>query len=251
MRADAAIDVFLRSFAFTRSFTAPAEFVREGSAGELRVVRDVRGDTPARSEEIFAFAWALDAKAVLKRVRAYVEHANYRLCVFHRLDQTPDAVRASYKPLGFRPRVTETLFVRPLTDLPTAGASFDIQRVTTPEQHEHVRAVTRYRQLNPEHVADPKSPVRLYYIDHDGKAAAMVRSVHLQKQSSYVAGLWTLAEHRRRGMATALMCRMLADDAASGAKHSVLMASTAGALLYPKLGYVPLAQLQVFTPLRG
>jgi len=56
--------------------------------------------------------------------------------------------------------------------------------------------------------------------------------------------------HRRRGIGRAMLCHMLRDDRARGAKCSVLTASHTGALLYPLVGYGRIGTLFMFVPKR-
>jgi predicted acetyltransferase len=53
---------------------------------------------------------------------------------------------------------------------------------------------------------------------------------------------------RRRGIARAMLCRMLQDDRAGGAQNAVLLASHAGAKLYPVVGYEQTGELLLFAP---
>jgi predicted acetyltransferase len=55
-----------------------------------------------------------------------------------------------------------------------------------------------------------------------------------------------VAAQRRRGIGTALLAKMLRDDRAHGARQSVLLASHAGALLYPHVGYEQIGMLLMF-----
>jgi predicted GNAT family acetyltransferase len=70
--------------------------------------------------------------------------------------------------------------------------------------------------------------------------------VHLAASSTWVSNMHTHPEHRRQGLAKALMTRMLLDDRLAGATRSVLLASHAGALLYPALGYDRIGTLHLF-----
>jgi predicted GNAT family acetyltransferase len=67
---------------------------------------------------------------------------------------------------------------------------------------------------------------------------------------SYLAGMFTAKEHRRRGIAGTVLQKALADDVLYGATKNVLLASTSGAHLYRQLRYRTLATLSIFTQLR-
>jgi predicted acetyltransferase len=57
-------------------------------------------------------------------------------------------------------------------------------------------------------------------------------------------------EHRRRGIGSAMLAKMLRDDRAHKAKYSVLLSSHTGALLYPRVGYQQIGTLLMFAPMR-
>jgi predicted acetyltransferase len=60
-----------------------------------------------------------------------------------------------------------------------------------------------------------------------------------------------LPAYRRRGIARAMLSRVLRDDREAGAEANVLTSSHVGARLYPLLGYEHLATLYVYKPRRG
>jgi predicted acetyltransferase len=55
---------------------------------------------------------------------------------------------------------------------------------------------------------------------------------------------------RRRGIARAMLSRMLRDDRAAGAIAAVLLSSHTGAMLYPVVGYEQIGTLLLFVPRR-
>jgi predicted acetyltransferase len=59
---------------------------------------------------------------------------------------------------------------------------------------------------------------------------------------------FVVPSHRRRGIARALLTRMLADDKAYGAQANILLSSYAGAKLYPTVGYEEIGELLMFAP---
>lgn len=240
-----AITTFLKAFAYTRSFTRGAELVRVGS---MQIVRDVdRSRDDVRAEELFFLH--NDARKSIDDVKAYANHTGYRLCVFHPSDVSIESIRAQYRPLGYRPNCVEWLFVRDLAELPAASDVL-IQRVKSQEDANKIRQLSGRWMIRPEDWEDPRQRIRIYFIEQKGKAVSYVRVAHLEKRATYAAGLFTMPEHRRKGYATALMNRMMRDDAAAGVKHAVLMASTDGAKLYPHLGYRERLVMQIFTPVR-
>jgi predicted acetyltransferase len=69
--------------------------------------------------------------------------------------------------------------------------------------------------------------------------------------ATWLADVATVPAFRRRGIARALLAHILAEDARLGARHSVLLATQSGALLYPHLGYERRGLLQIYAPPRG
>jgi GNAT superfamily N-acetyltransferase len=66
-----------------------------------------------------------------------------------------------------------------------------------------------------------------------------------------VLNLYVRTEHRRKGIGTALMTTLLADDRRNRIVASTLLASHTGAKLYPRVGYRPIATLYLFGGKRG
>ena len=62
--------------------------------------------------------------------------------------------------------------------------------------------------------------------------------------------MYVVQKHRRRGIGSAMLAKMLRDDRAHDAKCSVLLSSHTGALLYPRVGYQQIGTLLLFAPQR-
>jgi GNAT superfamily N-acetyltransferase len=77
------------------------------------------------------------------------------------------------------------------------------------------------------------------------------RSIRTHDDCAWVAGLFVAKEHRRMGVGRSLLSAMLDDDARFGVRWSVLLASSAGAMLYPHLGYREQGLLAIFTPAKA
>ncbi len=65
---------------------------------------------------------------------------------------------------------------------------------------------------------------------------------------AWCTNMFVAPSHRRRGIARALLTRMLADDSASGAQANILLSSHTGAKLYPTVGYQEIGELLMFAP---
>ncbi len=103
------------------------------------------------------------------------------------------------------------------------------------------------------HLAEPlenDAPFRQYVALDGQEIVGRVRSVDAV-EATWCADMYVNAPYRRRGIGRALLCRMLRDDRARGAKCSVLTASHVGALLYPRMGYERIGTLLLFAPRKG
>ena len=66
----------------------------------------------------------------------------------------------------------------------------------------------------------------------------------------WVSSLWVRPEYRGRGFGRALMTDLLYHAKEQGEVASVLLATSDGARLYPKIGYQQMAVLQMFCPMK-
>ncbi len=254
IKFETALSVFADAFALVRSATFPAESLR---CGPLWIVRDrPRPIEQMRIEEIFAYGCSpLEAVAA---VRTYAPRSRYTLGLFETPKHKAHEIKSIVRQHGYRSWFNEPLFVCDIRGAPELCTRKDIagctlHRAQTPEE---IAAVTRAvggksrRMADARQLAGRRPQVRMYYASVDGAPVAHGRSIHLRPAVSWVHDVATHPAHRRRGIATALMAYMLADDAAHGAKHSVLLASHTGALLYPRLGYQQIGTLLMFIPSR-
>ena len=74
-----------------------------------------------------------------------------------------------------------------------------------------------------------------------------VRSITVEN-ATWCTDMYVNPAFRRRGIARAMLSRMFSDDRAGGAQTAVLLASHAGARLYPVVGYEQIGTLSLFTP---
>jgi predicted N-acetyltransferase YhbS len=123
-----------------------------------------------------------------------------------------------------------------------------VVRVRTNELAALIKAAVGRRQILEEKLED--EALRLYAAFEEGKPVGWVRSIQGPHNSRWVSNLYVDAAHRRKGLGSALMNAMLADDQHSGADYSVLLASKVGSKLYPTLGYEQIGLLQLFAPPR-
>jgi len=244
------IDVVAAALALNRSIVAPAEVVRHGPLWILRDTLPKPGK--ARTEEIFAHG--APPADVVRALRDYAPRGRYALEPFLAPEDDVAEAKAAYKALGFRLGRSEPLFVCPLVNRNAVPSPWHIRRVASLEEARLV-CVRVYgkasRKVRPEDLTTPTPAVRMYWVEVDGEAVAAARSLMPQRTATWMHDVKTTPEFRRRGIATALLHHVLADDARLGSEHAVLLASQAGSKLYPALGYHQRALLQVYTPARA
>jgi GNAT superfamily N-acetyltransferase len=240
-----AIEIFARAFAFTRSFTYPAHAER---VGRLWVIRDAsrKRSRDYRGEEWVAFR--VDPVDVDSAVRQRTR-GRYRLCIIHASDELDAPIRDAYRALGYRLGTTEALMVHDLRPITRCFEPFPVQRILTQDLADRVARVARSRQALPEHLIS-RSTLRLYAAFDGNQPIGWARNVAVGG-ATWVSSVFVTAKYRRRGIASAMLTKMLRDDRASGSKCSTLLASHAGAKLYPNLGYEQIGTLLVYTPKRS
>ncbi|HMO26255.1 MAG TPA: GNAT family N-acetyltransferase, partial [Tepidisphaeraceae bacterium] len=156
---------------------------------------------------------------------------------------------AGYKSLGYRVQTTEPFMTHSLQRIPRFDAQVRIERVCTPELLERLNRSAGRAMIRREHLECPKQ-IRVYAALDGDKPIGWVRSI-MVGNTAWCASVFVQPSHRRRGIARAMLVRMLRDDRAAGANASVLLASHTGALLYPVVGYRSLGTLIMFNPPAG
>jgi GNAT superfamily N-acetyltransferase len=247
-----AIKVFVEGFCSEKSRTHPYEHSR---VGQLWALRDAlrKNAKEYRKEEWIAYR--TPPRDVDRQARQ-MTRGRFFVCALQDTNGNDSQLRSEYKALGYRLLATESLFVHRLERIPrfvagnkagrTSGV-VTIERMMTQELAERFGKATRTRPVAVEQLHEPIAPFRQYLALDGDELVGWVRSVNAG-DSTWCSNLHVRPSHRRRGIGKALMARMLRDDAKRGAKRSVLLASHAGALLYPHLGYQQLGMLLIFAP---
>lgn len=236
-----AIEVFARGFCFTRSFTHPYLTER---VGEIWVVRDAprkRGEY--RREEWIAHG--VTPELIDETARKHTR-GRFAVCAIHGVDESDQPLREGFKALNYRLGGTEPVMVHELKRIPRFNSPVKIVRVTTENLAERMNKAARFRQILPEHLGT-NTPLRQYAALVKDKPVGWVRSIDVA-QATWCADMYVVPEFRRRGIARAMMARMLRDDRAQGSELAVLTASHAGAKLYPLVGYKQIGTLMLYTP---
>ena len=236
-----AIEVFARGFCFTRSFTHPYLAERVGQIWAVRDAPRERGEY--RREEWIAHGVALEEIDATARKHT---RGRFAVCAIHGVDESDQPLRSGFRALGYRLGGTEPVMVHKLKRIPRFDSPVEIVRVTAEDLAERVNKAARFRQILPEHLLTD-SPLRQYAAIADDKPVGWVRSIDVER-ATWCADMYVVPEFRRRGIARAMMARMLRDDRAHGSELAVLTASHAGAKLYPIVGYRQIATLMLYTP---
>jgi GNAT superfamily N-acetyltransferase len=230
-----ATDAFVAGWSAIKRLTGPFEVKRLGKA---YLAFDPTG---RRRGELIA---ARLSGSELVRAAAGVD-GRFAISAIYPQGEDLDARKDSFRKLGWRLLATEGLFVHDLKKLPPADRR--VQRARTAADLARVAKVVRRRpaSLGVDDVDDAE--IRLYEANVGGKTVGWVKSVRAGRDG-WVADLKVLESHRRKGLGRALMARLLADDARLGRRRSVLLASHAGAMLYPQLAYRQIGTLMLLMP---
>lgn len=244
MRIEEAIEVFGLGFGFTRSFTHPYAIERQGP---LWVMRDApRKRSDYRVEEWLVYGISPhDAEQLIQAHR----RERYAVCAFYADGESGEGIKQGFKQLGYRYSHHETLFSHDLKGLGEFTSPLPIVQVTSADQAHALKLAAGSTQIRVSDIA-AEPPLMRQYMAVDGSTpVGWVRSIVCGK-SGWCSNMFVQPAYRRRGLGKALMSRMLKDDKTAGQSSAVLLASNAGALLYPHVGYKAIGHLMVFTKKR-
>ncbi len=239
-----AIDVFTGGFSFTRSRTHAYESSRMDG---LWVMRDAPRKRPQdyRREEWVAYQRGpREVDAIIRRHT----RGKFAICAVRRLDESMELLRDAYKAIGYRLTGTEPFFIHDLKRIPSVKSPATISRVRTATMAVRLGKATRSRPIDAKLLADD-SRLRQYVAEVDDQIVGWVSSITVGKRN-WVSNLYVKESLRRKGIGRALMAKMLREDREAGSKGSALLASHAGAKLYPVLGYRQIGELLLLTPKR-
>ena len=240
MLIEEAIEVFGHGFAFTRSFTHPYFLER---VGPLWVMRDGPRKKPEyRNEEWLVYGIPTGEADAIIQANC---RGRYAVCVFRTMEEPDTLLRQTWKAIAYRLQSTEMFFVHPLAKVPLANYDYAVERVTDQNMADRLAIAAGTRQIRPEHLTESPPRLRQYVALDKDEPVGWVRSI-VCGESAWCSNMFVVPTHRRRGIAKALMAKMLADDRAAGIKANVLLASHVGAKLYPEVGYEPIGQLLLF-----
>ena len=225
-----------------KSMTYPYVYER---VGPLIVMRDGDASKPRRiprKSEVVAFG--ISPAEVLENIKP-INLGHHFISHLHTLDYSQQSIRQEYKQLGYRALAAEEFFVHSGIDIPEYKSSPKVRRVTTQADSDKIKRVRRNRKaIRDEDLENDDAPHRLYAVIDGIGPCGWVGSVKCGDQT-WIADLFVLPEYRGRGYGRALMSTVTKEDRRLGYSTSVLLASTAGARLYPHIGYEHIGTLQL------
>lgn len=240
-----ATEVFVHGFAFTRSITHP--YLAMQVEPDIWGLRDApRARVPMRGEEYVAYGVP---PATLEEAARRHARGRYRICAIRAVGEPDIAIRGEFRARGYRLTTTEPLMTHNLGRIDPVPEPLPIVRLATSQQAQELAKAAGRRQILPEHLTASPAPVRQYMALDADVPVAWVGSA-AAGGCAWVTNLFVVPAYRRRGLARALLTRMLRDDRGEGAQASILLASHTGAKLYPTVGYETIGELFMFTPRR-
>lgn len=229
-----AIEVFVHAFCEGKSMTYP--YIPTLIDG-LWVMRDTPDRKNARKIEIITHD--IEPETVVDTIRNHGIGWHF-LCEIHSPDADFEAIRSKYKSLGYKALSTEWLFVHDLRVIPAFESEPPARLVPDEATMQTINQRGKQkRKLRP--------GTRHFTVWDEDRDYGWVYSIPY-KDKAWVGDLYVYESDRGKGYGRALMSKLLQSDRENGVKQSVLLASTAGARLYPHMGYRQIGILQMFCP---
>ena len=160
--------------------------------------------------------------------------AGYSVCAIHATGEPDRPLRDGFKSLGYRLGGTEPFMIHRLRRIPRVTSPAVIRRVRTAALADRLAKAARGRQILPEHLGDD-APQRQYVAMAGDAIVGWVGSIAVG-DATWCQNMYVAPAYRRRGIARAMLCRLLRDDRAAGTVLAVLLASHTGAKLYASVG---------------
>ncbi|HWD38723.1 MAG TPA: GNAT family N-acetyltransferase [Fimbriimonas sp.] len=228
------IEVFVDGFTASKSQTHP--YVCDRVDG-LWIMHDAPGRKDARKTEIVTCCKEpVEAAKAIKRTGV----GWHFLCHLHESQSEFEAIREAYKGLGYKAISTEWMFWHDLRQVPLFETEPPARLVPNQAEADSIP------QLGSRKVKLLKG-ARQFGVWDEKRDYGWARSQDTGG-ASWISSLYVREDVRRRGYGRALMSTVLQSDREIGLHASVLLASTAGSMLYPVLGFQQLGILQMFCP---
>ena len=237
---DDAIEVFVGGFTSAKSMFFPYAGER---IGPIWVMRDIPRTTGEYRNEEYVSHNVPCSEVV--QIAEQNTRGRFSICIIRAANDLDSDIRREMKAHGYRLQVTEPMFAHALNDLTPLSCEYQIERIWTAEQLDLVNDAAGQKQMTLEQLTTGNPTIRMYMALDSGVPVGWVRSV-TTRLGAWCQGMYVLQEYRRRGIAKALMTRMLMDDKNNGCPYNVLLASHVGARLYPVIGYECIGELLLY-----
>ena len=232
-----AVEIFVEAFSEEKSRTYP--YVPTQLEPWLWVMQDTPDRKKARKREVISIS--CDPVRTVERI-AQEGIGWHFVCEIHTPDVDFAMIREGYKQLGYRAVSTEWLFVHPLGDLPPRAEGIEVIKIESSDMMASIpQTASQKRQL---------MEGTTKFAIHDGTQDLGWVTHVPTRGGDWVSSLWVRPEYRGRGFGRALMTELLYHAKEQDEVASVLLATSDGARLYPKIGYQQMAVLQMFCPMK-
>lgn len=225
-----AIVAFAKAHSFLRSIHYPCSCDR---VGDSFILKDVPPRKNPRKTEIITLS------SDPSSVRGLVDGWHF-VTVASQLDADATRIKNAYKSGGYRALSSEGVFLHDLVDAAGPVPSGLVREVTAENFEQINQAAGQKRKL--------VDGVRRFAIWDEERDYGWVSSLNVDG-IGYVSDLYVYAELRGRGYGTELMRALVAAQKPEGVRFSVCIASSAGARIYPRIGFVEVGRLQIFCPI--
>jgi len=233
-----AFDWYVSSYLLTNRQRQLGRLLSLGSV--LCVHYDYMLEGKSRQADNF-FVLGADPEVVVTTISAYGPATEHRIYVVADRPGLPLA----YLSLGCSAMTgTNGLMARGLQVLPEPDESVHIRQARTPGESMDLNTIDGADLTLAEDVYDPR--LAFYYLLVGQRPVAMARVARKKPGVGWVSHVYTAPDFRGRGLATALMSRVLAEQLEAGDRLSLLLATENAHSLYRKLGYLDMAPVLNF-----
>jgi GNAT superfamily N-acetyltransferase len=237
-----AMESFVRGIAFTRSMTHLYESVQLQE--RIWLVRDApRKSGGYRTAEVAVYEQRPDE--VVEIIRRVVT-GKYFLCAFAKNASETASLAQEYRRHGYRLMRREPFFVAESALAPRYDGP--IRRILDWNDANRVNIAARSKQIRQSDLTSEDAPLRLYAAFDGELPVGWARCIRTHHDCEWVSSVFVQECYRGNGLGRALISTLLAEDTKYGISRSVLLASQAGARLYPHVGYSQIGILLVMAP---
>jgi len=244
---ESAVDTFVRGHCFMKSFAYPYVFERVSGIWILQDGNEGKPRRIPRTSEVVAFGQSPQS---VVNIAIEANLGRHFISHLHTLEESPGDVRTAYKSLGYRTLLSEEFFVHDMANIREFDCNPSPRRIATIEDSDTIRMHRKNRKAIRDCDLNANEPEhRLFAVIDGNRAFGWVGSVPFG-DDTWIADLFVREEYRGLGYGRSLMSAVMRSDKNLGIKRSVLLASGAGARLYPHLGFEHIGTLQLFCPKR-